>query len=94
MTSAPVTGATGRRDPVRARGAQRRAQTRIAGRAGAWLEVYPWAAEAPCAADAWHGRGLVCYARSSEGMGESGGRKATYQSYGLLTRGTFFRNGL
>jgi hypothetical protein len=37
----------------------------------------------PCAAGAWHGRGLVCYARSSEGMGESGGRKWAYQSYGL-----------
>jgi hypothetical protein len=24
-----------------------------------------------CAAGAWHGCGLVCYARSSEGMGES-----------------------
>ena len=37
----------------------------------------------PCAAGAWHGRGLVCYARSREGMGESGGRKAAYQSYSL-----------
>src|SRR5882672_9258601 len=36
-----------------------------------------------CAAGAWHGHGLVCYARSSEGMGESGGRKVAYQSYGL-----------
>jgi len=34
-----------------------------------------------CAAGAWHGCGLVCYARSSEGMGESGGRKSAYQSY-------------
>ena len=40
-------------------------------------------ATVPCAAGAWHGRGLACYARSREGMGESGGRKAAYQSYSL-----------
>jgi hypothetical protein len=43
----------------------------------------------PCAAGAWHGRGLVCYARSSEGMGESGGRTAAYQSYGPGRAGKF-----
>src|SRR5438067_11757516 len=42
-----------------------------------------YALNSPCAAGAWHGRGLVCYARSREGMGESGGRKAAYQSYSL-----------
>jgi hypothetical protein len=49
------------------------AGTRAAAEAG--LRVLLQGGSAPCAAGAWHGRGLVCYARSSEGMGESGGGK-------------------
>ena len=33
-----------------------------------------------CAARAWHGRGLVCYARSSEGKEASSWQKSRYQA--------------
>src|SRR6267378_890739 len=38
----------------------------------------------PCAARAWHGRGLVCYARSSEGKEASSWRKSRYQAQQLI----------
>ena len=43
------------------------AGTRAAAEAG--LRVLLQGGSGPCAAGAWHGRGLVCYVRSSEARG-------------------------
>src|SRR5467141_216869 len=39
------------------------------------------ALNSPCAARAWHGRGLVCYARSSEGKEASSWQNSRYQAH-------------
>src|SRR6267143_3578956 len=38
----------------------------------------------PCAARAWHGRGLVCYARSSERKEASSWRKSRYKAQHII----------